>query len=31
MGHWEVTAAIVVGTEVGTIVDRGSVGDGFDK
>jgi hypothetical protein len=31
MGHWEVTETIVAGTRVGTIVDRGSVGDGFDK
>jgi len=31
MGHWEVTATIVSGTEVETIIDRGSIGDGFDK
>ena len=31
MGHWEVTAAIYAGTGVGTVVDRGSVGEGFDK
>jgi hypothetical protein len=31
MGNWEVTAVVVVGTGVGTVVDRGFVGDGFDK
>ena len=31
MGHWEVTATVVAGTEVGTVVDRGYVGDDFDK
>ena len=31
MRHWEATTAIVAGTGVGTVVDRGLVGDGFDK
>jgi hypothetical protein len=31
VGHWEVTAGVVVGTGVGTVVDRGYVGEGFDK
>jgi hypothetical protein len=31
MRHWEVTAVVVAGTRVGTVVDRGSVGDGFDN
>jgi hypothetical protein len=31
VGHWEVTADVAAGTKVGTVVDRGSVGDGFDK
>jgi hypothetical protein len=31
VGHWEVIAAVVVGTKVGTVVDRGLVGGGFDK
>jgi hypothetical protein len=31
VGHLEVTTVVVVGTEVGTVIDRGLVGDGFDK
>jgi hypothetical protein len=30
VGYWEVTAAVVANTGVGTIVDRGLV-DGFDS
>jgi hypothetical protein len=29
--HWEAIAAIAIGTGVGTFVDRGLVGDGFDN
>jgi hypothetical protein len=31
VGHWEVTMVVVAGTGVGTVVDRGYVGDDFDK
>jgi hypothetical protein len=31
MGHWEVTAVVAASTRVGTVVDRGSIGEGFDK
>jgi hypothetical protein len=31
VGHWEVTTVVVAGTGVGNVVNRGSVGDGFDK
>jgi hypothetical protein len=31
VGHWEVTIVVVASTGVGTVVDRGSVGEGFDK
>jgi len=31
VGQWEVTIVVSVGTGVGTVVDRGSVGDGFDN
>ena len=31
MGHWEVTAVFAAGTRVGTIVDSGLVGDGFEN
>ena len=27
--HWEAIAVVVAGMGVGTVVDRGSVGDGF--
>lgn len=31
MRHWTAIAAVAAGTGVGTVVDRGSVGDGFDN
>ena len=31
MGHWEVTVVVAAGTRVGTIVDRGFVGEGFSN
>ena len=31
MGHWEATTAVAASTGVGTVVDRGSVGDVFDN
>ena len=31
MRHWEAIVVVVAGTGVGTVVDRGSVGDGFDN
>jgi hypothetical protein len=29
--HWVEIAAVAAGTRVGTVVDRGSIGDGFDN
>jgi len=31
VGHWEVTAIVVAGTGVGTVVHRGLVGDSFEN
>jgi hypothetical protein len=31
VGNWKLTAPVTVGNGVGTVVDRGSVGEVFDK